>query len=63
MGKLTDIELRALLKAGKPVAGVRRQNIWRSRWVRLVEHLPRLGVDVRRRSCGVASVEVRWSVA
>ena len=42
---------------------VRRQNIWRSRWVGLVEHRPRLGVDVKRRGCGVASVDVRWSVA
>ena len=42
---------------------VRRQIIWRSRWAGLVEHRPRLGVDVKRRGCGVASVDVRWSVA
>ena len=44
-------------------ADVRRQIIWRSRWAGLVEHRPRLGVDVKRRGCGVASVDVRWSVA
>ena len=42
---------------------VRRQNIWHSIWAGLVEHRPRLGVDVKRRACGVASVDVRWSVA
>ena len=45
------------------VATVRRQIIWRSIWAGLVEHRPRLGVDVKRRGCGVASVDVRWSVA
>ena len=45
------------------VVSVRRQNIWHSIWAGLVEHRPRLGVDVKRRACGVASVDVRWSVA
>ena len=48
---------------GRPVYAVRRQNIWHSIWAGLVEHRPRLGVDVKRRACGVASVDVRWSVA
>lgn len=42
---------------------VRRQNIWRNLRRRLAEVRPRLGFDVRRRSCGVASADVRWSVA
>ena len=50
-------------KIDKIIAIVRRQNIWHSIWAGLVEHRPRLGVDVKRRACGVASVEVRWSVA
>ena len=41
----------------------RRQNIWRNSRRRLAECRPRLGVDVRRRACGVASADVRWSVA
>ena len=40
---------------------VRRQNIWRNLRRRLAECRPRLGVDVRRRACGAASVDVRWS--
>ena len=42
---------------------VRRQNIWRSSRRRLAECGPRLGLDFRRRACGVASAYVRWSVA
>ena len=42
---------------------VRRQNIWRNSRRRLAERRPRLGVDVRQRACGVASGDVRWSVA
>ena len=42
---------------------VRRQNIWRNLRRRLAEYRPRLGVDIRRRACGAASVDVRWSVA
>jgi hypothetical protein len=41
---------------------VRRQNIWHNSRRRLAECGPRLGVDVRRRACGVASADVRWSV-
>ena len=41
-------------------ATVRRQNIWRNVRRRLAECRARLGVDVRRRACGAASVDVRW---
>ena len=51
------------LWAGGRFPAVRRQNIWHSSWAGLVEHRPRLGFDVKRRACGVASVDVRWSVA
>ena len=40
---------------------VRRQNIWRNLRRSLTECRPRLGVDVKRRACGVASADVRWS--
>ena len=42
---------------------VRRQYIWHNSRRRLAECGPRLGVDVKRRACGVASADVRWSVA
>ena len=42
---------------------VRRQMIWLRLRVRLAECLARPGVDVKRRSCGAASADVRWSVA
>ena len=42
---------------------VRRQNIRHNLRRRLAECGPRLGVDVRRRACGVASADVRWSFA
>jgi aryl-alcohol dehydrogenase-like predicted oxidoreductase len=42
---------------------VRRQNIRHNSRRRLVECGPRLGVDIRRRVCGVASADIRWSVA
>jgi Flp pilus assembly CpaE family ATPase len=42
---------------------VRRQNIWLNLRRRLAECGPRLGVDVRRRACGAASADGRWSVA
>ena len=45
------------------MAGVRRQNIWHNSRRKLAECGPRLGVDVRRRACGAASADVRWSVA
>ena len=38
---------------------VRRQNIWRNLQRKLAECGPRLGVDVRRRACGVASADIR----
>ena len=42
---------------------VRRQNIWLNSRRRLAEVRPRLGGYVRRRVCGVASADVRWSFA
>jgi transposase-like protein len=42
---------------------VRRQNIRHNSRRRLAECGPRLGVDVKRRACGVASADARWSVA
>ena len=44
-------------------AAVRRQNIRHNSRRRLAECGPRQGVDVRRRTCGAASADVRWSVA
>ncbi|RSV01315.1 hypothetical protein CA242_22685, partial [Sphingomonas koreensis] len=49
--------LRALVRT------VRRQNIRHNSRRRLAECGPRQGVDVRRRTCGAASADVRWSVA
>ena len=42
---------------------VRRQNIWHRSRYKLAEGGPRLGLDFRRRAYGVASADVRWSVA
>ena len=41
---------------------VRRQYIRHNSRRKLAECGPRLGVDVMRRACGVASVDIRWSV-
>ena len=50
--------------AQAPVATtVRRQNIWHNTGRKLAECGLRLGVDVTRRGCGVASADARWSVA
>ena len=38
---------------------VRRQDIWLRLRRRLAEDRPRMGVDVRRLACGVASADVR----
>ena len=54
---LGDKAYEVLLRA------VRRQNIRHRSRRKLVECGPRLGVDVRRRACGVASADTRWSVA
>ena len=51
------------LKSRSILTVVRHQNIWRSSGRRLAECGPRLGLDFRRRACGVASADVRWSVA
>jgi len=40
---------------------VRRQNIWLKSRRKLAECGPRPGVDIKRRSCGAASADVRWS--
>jgi hypothetical protein len=50
-----------LMDAGVEFRAVHRQNIWRRAGRRLAECWPRLGVDVRRRVCGAASADVRWS--
>jgi hypothetical protein len=42
---------------------VRRQNIRHNSRRRLAECGPRLGFGFRRRACGVASADARWSVA
>ena len=42
---------------------VRRQNNWRVSRRSLAECGLRLGVDIMRRACGVASADARWSVA
>jgi hypothetical protein len=51
------------IKVMTVVTAVRRQNIWHIRRRKLAESGPRLGFGFRRRACGVASVDVRWSVA
>lgn len=43
------------------VNDVRRQNIWHNSRRKLAECGPRPGVDIKRRSCGGASGDVRWS--
>jgi len=58
---VSEATVYRLLKAHDLI--VRRQNIWRNVRRRLAEVRPRLGFDVRRRSCGVASADARWSVA
>ena len=44
-------------KDGMAIA-VRRQNIWLRLGLRLAEFRPHHGVDIKRRSCGAASVDV-----
>ena len=43
------------------VKTVRRQNIWRKLGCGLAGCRPRLGFEIRRRVCGAASADVRWS--
>ncbi|WP_375182528.1 PAS domain-containing protein [Sphingomonas adhaesiva] len=52
----------AAIGTGKAFEIVRRQNIRHNSRRKLAECGPRLGVDVMRRACGVASVDIRWSV-
>ena len=40
---------------------IRRQNIWRNSQRKLVEHSPRLDVDIMRPACGAVSADVGWS--
>jgi hypothetical protein len=55
--------MRDATSLGGAMQVVPRQNIWRNSRRRLAECGPRLRVDVRRRACGAASADVRWSVA
>ncbi len=55
---------KVVTRAGAALARtVRRQNIWHTSRRKLAECGPRLGVDVKRRACGVASADIRWSFA
>ncbi|MEA3264235.1 MAG: hypothetical protein U9R07_12215, partial [Pseudomonadota bacterium] len=58
-----DAILNGLINVAGYIAPVRRQNIRHNSRRKLAECGPRLGVDVRRRACGVASADTRWSVA
>ncbi len=61
--QIAGSSLRGTVKAeGGVTEVVRRQNIWHRSRRKLAECGPRLGVDVRRRSCSVASADIRWSV-
>jgi len=54
--------LLASYRSGKvQYRAVRRQNIWHNSRRKLAECGPRPGVDIKRRSCGGASGDVRWS--
>ncbi|MFW2853480.1 LysR family transcriptional regulator [Sphingomonas sp. TX0543] len=55
--------IRKLGECSLYLYAVRRQNIRHNSRRRLAECGPRQGVDVRRRTCGAASADVRWSVA
>ena len=55
-------EARRRRDEAREAMAVRRQNIWHNSRRKLAECGPRLGVDVMRRACGVASVDIRWSV-
>ena len=69
--RYSDGQILSILRqadGGVPVAElcrehgiVRRQNIWRNSRGRFSECGPRLGADVRRRACGVAIADARWS--
>ena len=63
-GRLTDISvLSDCRRQRSKLKSVRRQIIRHNSRRRLAECGPRQGVDVRRRTCGAASADVRWSVA
>jgi hypothetical protein len=55
------LDWKAQLRLTQPF--VRRQNIWHNSRRKLAECEPRLGLGFRRRACGVASADARWSVA
>ena len=42
---------------------VRRRNIWRKVGGAVTESGPRLGLPFKRRACGAASADARWSVS
>ncbi|MBU2030040.1 MAG: hypothetical protein WC573_12775, partial [Brevundimonas sp.] len=52
-----------LVVVGGVTVIVRRRNIWRRFGVALTESGPRQGLAFRRRACGAASGDVRWSVS
>ena len=63
---MAHLELMSLEEPRLPLPvteTVRRQNIWRRSRRKIAEWGPRLGIDIRRRACGAASADVRWSVA
>ena len=55
--------LQAALAGSGAEEGVRRQNIRHRSRRKLAEGGPRLGLGFRRRACGVASADARWSFA
>jgi hypothetical protein len=59
----TPARLQKVLGVELCLGRVRRQNIQHNSRRKLAEFGPRLGVDVMRRACGVASAGVRWFVA
>ncbi len=62
-GVKIDIFGREQFEAALFGLAVRRRNIWRRFGVALTESGPRQGLAFRRRACGAASGDVRWSVS
>ncbi|SUW17014.1 TonB-dependent receptor [Brevundimonas diminuta] len=58
-----DLKIRANWGTSFRAPAVRRRNIWRRFGVALTESGPRQGLAFRRRACGAASGDVRWSVS
>ena len=57
------IKLAEFINSISSIQTVRRQNIRHRSRRKLAECGPRLGVDIMRRACGVASADARWSAA